>query len=784
MPNTLDYHYHRAVGSCTENHCTSLIPNGLSELTPKSFLMPNPPPKPNNPFLWSTLHAWWLVCGGFLAYLLVFLSQPSVVGFVGSAGEPLSRLVDIMQIFLVDQLLGSVFGNGRLEISFVDRIPILLATAAWVSLAWLLGSSLLSRMSVIGNLSWLEKQACRALVGLAVLSTLTLLLGLSGLLSNRWALLAVVVALAVCAIVDGRLRGDVGRQLKPGRAELVSDTAVSVTARWLSRLVPPFTIGLTVVCMLGSCMPPWEFDVVEYHLQAPKEFFHNGKISFIEHNVYANMPLGAEMHSLAAMVLVGGTDGWWLGGIIGKVIVGSFSLLTAALLGGFCARKFGRWNGWVAAGLLLAMPGVAHVTMAGLIDMVLAAYLLGAMIVLTELLPKISAGEARVGDLFPLCFMAGAASACKYTGLLYVVVPIYAAIAWNAFRSHSRRQVVSFVAAGFFGLLGTCIPWFAKNYWQTGNPVYPLAAGVFRSRGLSVEQVAQWQVVHRVPISSDGGTAYSLVELWASVQQLCLQSNFLHPSLFFLLVCGVLATTNRRVWAWHSWPNLWIATAAWLLSVWWLATHRIDRFWLPVVPIWCALASVGVQWIAQRLSLGLAAAIVMIGLVYGGFMSVSGAFVDNRFFVSLSALREDIGDEEHSGRLSPWIGWVNQRFSDPNLRLLLIGEAKAFDFQPSIVYATCFNINAAERWLRGKTVAEQKSRLSQEGITHILINWTELARYRAPGNYGFSDWPQLEDVASLIDTGVVQTYDTPFEDADIQVLEVVTPNPKSSSKPE
>ena len=41
-------------------------------------------------------------------------------------------------------------------------------------------------------------------------------------------------------------------------------------------------------------LPPVDFDVREYHLQAPKEFFQPGRISFLPHNVYANMPLGAE----------------------------------------------------------------------------------------------------------------------------------------------------------------------------------------------------------------------------------------------------------------------------------------------------------------------------------------------------------------------------------------------------------------------------------------------------------------------------------------------------------
>ncbi len=70
---------------------------------------------------------------------------------------------------------------------------------------------------------------------------------------------------------------------------------------------------LAATIMLGAWVPPSEFDVLEYHLQAPKEFFR----TFVPHNIYANMPLGAEMHSLAAMTLLGTYDGW-LGAMVGK----------------------------------------------------------------------------------------------------------------------------------------------------------------------------------------------------------------------------------------------------------------------------------------------------------------------------------------------------------------------------------------------------------------------------------------------------------------------------------
>ncbi len=33
---------------------------------------------------------------------------------------------------------------------------------------------------------------------------------------------------------------------------------------------------------------------------------------------------------------------------------------------------------------------------------------------------------------------------------------------------------------------------------------------------------------------------------------------------------------------------------------WWLLTHRLDRFWLPILPVLAVLAGLGADWIRRR----------------------------------------------------------------------------------------------------------------------------------------------------------------------------------------
>lgn len=741
--------------------------------------MPNLQPKSNNRNPRNSLTLGLLVAGGFLLYLFAFLRQDSVLGFVDGDNQPMSRFVDVLQLLWIEDLVASMAGSGQLPVGVLDRLPILLAALAWCTAAWWIALPIV-RLAVDGTkCGRLELHCLATLSGLSILATATLLLGVLGAIGSRWPLLCVVGLLAAAAAVAGRRLAPASSVTKPQLQPLPNSGVQpgNVVSAWLQRLVPAGCIVLAAFYVWGSLMTPWEFDVVEYHLQAPKEFYQDGIIAFNRHNVYSNMPLGAEMHTLAVMVLSGGQDGWWRGGLVGKTIIGLHALLASALLGGFIARRIGRWGGWAAASLLLAAPGNAHVSMAGLIDMVLASYLLASLVVFTLVRQNLKNRVNIWAGVFLVSQLAGAAAACKYTGLPFVLVPLLfglASVFVRTWRPSHRGHPVSMAATAVVaGLSVTCLPWYFKNWWQSGNPFFPLAYSWFGGDGISAAQAQQWQLAHRVPNAGGGEGPFSLRAWGDAWEQVFLKSEFLHPSLIFLVVCGILV-------AWYfpqrfptKWLWGWLTTAAWILGIWWFATHRLDRFWLPVLPIWCAIAAVGATWIAIRLSASMAAILLLIGMVYGGLVSVSGAISDHRFFVSLAALRKDVGTPEVPGRLPAATGWANEALREQNAKLLLIGEARVYDFRMPIVFATCFNTNPGETWLRGKTPEQQRAALHAAGITHILINWREIRRYRAPGNYGFSDWPQRGDVEQWISQGVAVPVPIAWEDEDVEILQVL-----------
>lgn len=731
---------------------------------------------------------------GFLAYLFLFLLQPSQDPRLTSPeGDAGSRF---LELFVMQYLLPTFLNAGEgQEFGLLDRLPILLGATVWLGIAWWIGRPLVERL--LAEESPALRLATSILVGLAWLSTTMFCLGTFRFMDSRWPLLLTIVGMMVIAYrVNRRPLSKQSPEARPentATTKSLSPLARSVGDRWLLRWTQVCVWGLAAVYVVGGMMPPVEFDVVEYHLQAPKEFYQDGEIWMLSHNVYATMPLGVEMHSLAAMTLISGEDAWWIGGLTGKLVTSLFAIIAAVFLFGFLERRTGRQSAWIAAGLFLAAAGNLHVSLSGLIDVALGAYVLSSFVVTAILLSPGQVREVGWKGYALIGTLAGAAAACKYPGLLIAVAPVTAILVLVHFVTQAERRrkseqpkglsepIVALVVGLTIGFATTCLPWFVRNLIFAANPIHPLADSIFDTVGMSSEHLENWRRVHS-PQPAGTASAFSLTALWESLSQVMWKSPMINPALTFLGVLGsALSLFTLRHSRSHSnfvqrvidWPTICTLGSIWTITAWWFLTHRIDRFWLPVLPMAAVLAGYAIMWLTcftndrqarndlePRTTNPVATAllgIAALGTCYGFLQGLTGlAQVDNRYFVSLESLRAEAG-------LSPSIAWINDNLDPDQDRILLLGEAKMYHLKPDAEYATCFNVNHIAEMLQGEPPRLQSRTLDIFGITHVLVNWSEIDRYRAPGNYGFSDFPQRGDLASMAESNVIEPVPTPFD---------------------
>ncbi|HEY3243744.1 MAG TPA: hypothetical protein VGM03_10370, partial [Phycisphaerae bacterium] len=97
----------------------------------------------------------------------------------------------------------------------------------------------------------------------------------------------------------------------------------------------------------------------------------------------------------------------------------------------------------------------------------------------------------------------------------------------------------------------------------------------------------------------------------------------------------------------------------------------------------------------------------------------------------------------------------------PDMHILMLGDAKAFYFQRPVDYCVVFNRNPFVETVRSsRSPQEIVDWLRRQGYTHVLVNWSEIARLRRSA-YGFPPEIQPQLFTDLIPAGLrhVKTFE-------------------------
>jgi hypothetical protein len=187
-----------------------------------------------------------------------------------------------------------------------------------------------------------------------------------------------------------------------------------------------------------------------------------------------------------------------------------------------------------------------------------------------------------------------------------------------------------------------------------------------------------------------------------------------------------------------------LAYTGFAIAVWWLLTHRIDRFWIPVLPVLALLAGAGACWTTARWWRTALAMLLVAGA--GANFLVAAAGQGNAWFVGLARLRHD------PAWTDPWHEYFNTHLFEG--RLLTVGDAAVFDLTPPVLYNTCFDDCVFEQFVKGRTAAEIRAALAARQISYVYVDWGEIGRYRR--SYGFSDFVESGVFDRLVEQGLLE----------------------------
>jgi hypothetical protein len=136
----------------------------------------------------------------------------------------------------------------------------------------------------------------------------------------------------------------------------------------------------------------------------------------------------------------------------------------------------------------------------------------------------------------------------------------------------------------------------------------------------------------------------------------------------------------------------------------------------------------------------------------------------------LNLLRND------PARIDPWHLDLNEHAREVT-GVLLVGDAEPFDLEVPVVYNTVFDDNIFESIARGRTPDEVRKALADRNISHVYVKWSEVARYRSPGNYGFTKFVEPAVFDALVKAGVLAEL-PPIKDNPNVMYRVVSASPK------
>ncbi len=585
--------------------------------------------------------------------------------------------------------------------AWIGNLRATLVAGSVVALAWGTGRWLLGGFR-LGDTSFGERLVLAVGLGFGAVYVAVFLLGLAGLacVPACHALAALLAIPTVFSIREERAAVSPHRRLPVGAplpAGLFVAAALTALAAWLAALSPPVF-----------------FDALVYHLGLPNLYLRRGAIEALP-TVYASFPPAGEMLYLLGM---------GLGGIQAASLLNLVAgILAAVAVGALAGRHWGRGVGFAAGSIFYLAPPLFLLSRYATVDNLMSFFTVLTYLCLFRRIDGGSDSWLLLGGTF-----GGLAFSVKHVGLIYAILLPAAALAGAALVG--RRNPHDSGAGRYDALLlpaaalPAALPWLARNWAVTGNPVFPAANTLFGGRG--------WTAAQAALLARDAHAATDMILSWKDA--LRLPFDLVASSRDF-------GAASQSLW---FWPLVMAGAAVLLLgaSGWkerlllglvagslflWSVTFLMARFLLPAMALGAIVAAVALERAPARRHRALCW--LLAGLLLG-----SNALFLYRDGPTRQALPPALGLQTRTDYLRSMLrAWpafeVVNRDLPPASRVLVLGESRTAWMERDHLASSALDPPLLPAILRGgQDPARFAAALRDRGITHVLVSVAELRR--------------------------------------------------------
>ena len=567
----------------------------------------------------------------------------------------------------------------------ISAYPLLQDPPFVLGLTWLataIGSRVLRTVhATFGESTPLERGLLSAALGFGLLQYLAFGLGVSGLLTSRNLWIGLILLLVVFAADMLRVAQGIGKAIRAPRTSLPN---------WIRIGTMVLAIPLLFALFQSLC-PPTDIDGTYYHLTAPKRWLQMGAMGYLPTLLHTNTPMSVDMLFTLAL-------GTW-SDTAAKLIhytLGILSLLAIFALG---KRVKSETVGFLTVVLfLVGLPSAKTVMLFtwAYVDLGITFQIISAM--LAWLLWNRSRSS---GWLIASALCAGFATTTKMTvafaGLaLSVLTFLTLHQEEKNGKSLALRSGLGFLALSLLPVL----PWMARAWTITGNPVYPVLASLFPTRDWSPEAGKAFERFFRYYVwGTSSGGGWSLAK-----RQLLLFSTM--GGVILGATFWMSRARDKEIRALVG-----VATMLALISLW--STGLYLRYFLPLLPlVYIALLS------KQENKLSSAKWVQVVTLLVALFLAVSQVkSVKARQAISVALGRTSRADflAREYPPLELW-NYANQKLPAESHIFLVAGRPsyyiEPYCYVSEAIYQHCIRMDTWENYLAD---------LERNHITHIIV---------------------------------------------------------------
>ncbi|MEK8023486.1 MAG: glycosyltransferase family 39 protein [Candidatus Hydrogenedentota bacterium] len=564
-----------------------------------------------------------------------------------------------------------------------------IAVALLLIASWGQGLCLVARLRV--TLDRWERALFSITLGLGLISIEVFILGIAGLWSRPCLTAFLALALLPAWPAFLRERGmNGGIPLAP--------------PSWAPLLIVPHFLTF-----LAALMPPVYYDSLVYHCGLPNMFLQEGRWIPVPGNVFASYPQVMEMNFLLLMG-TGAASGPCL-------LVWTMSILSVIAVIAFARRFVDEGVGWTAAALVSVTPFWLLLASDAYVDIPLACCTFLSLFAFC----LFDRNETSYGSEWLCGLSAGFTFGIKYTGAALVIL---LAVGWVA-----RRRVVRFSLGAFLA----AAPWFVRNIWMTGNPVFPFFSDAMSDPALKSEASLYFLRM----LSEYGDTWTNLRAILVIPIELALEKekfgggfdllgNFGWGLPLALLLIWPLQPIRHRL----SRPLFLLFAGFYVV---WVMTKPVSRFLVPAFPLLAVLSAWGLcVW--TRAAHGAGRGMVFLPILLLFFSNIHSFALITRQSGKLEAAISLEPADAYLGRKLDYHEAAKFTGNLPdNARIHVLGDQRAHyierPFQAVPVYSNqplVANLNDPDDEEKGIRY------LRSGGFTHLLVNdaeWRRLQSY-------------------------------------------------------